>query len=67
MCVPAVYRESKGLSIIEALANGVPVVQPAHARLNLFDEARYRCLRRCDINLSTWDEPSRIANMGAQI
>jgi len=30
MSVPAVYRESKGLSIIEALANGVPVVQPAH-------------------------------------
>lgn len=30
MSVPAVYRESKGLSILEALANGVPVVQPAH-------------------------------------
>lgn len=30
MSVPAVYRESKGLSIIEAMANGVPVVQPAH-------------------------------------
>ena len=28
--VPTVYRESKGLSIIEALANGVPVVQPHH-------------------------------------
>ncbi len=28
--VPTVYRESKGLSILEALANGVPVVQPAH-------------------------------------
>lgn len=28
--VPTVYRESKGLSIIEALANGVPVVQPKH-------------------------------------
>ena len=28
--VPTVYRESKGLSIIEALANGVPVVQPQH-------------------------------------
>ena len=28
--VPTVYRESKGLSIIEALANGVPVVQPRH-------------------------------------
>ncbi len=28
--VPTVYRESKGLSIIEALANGVPVIQPLH-------------------------------------
>ena len=28
--VPTIYRESKGLSIIEALANGVPVVQPQH-------------------------------------
>ena len=29
-CVPTVYRESKGLSVLEALANGVPVVQPRH-------------------------------------
>ena len=28
--VPTVYRESKGLSIIESLANGVPVAQPQH-------------------------------------
>lgn len=28
--VPTVYQESKGLSILEALANGVPVVQPQH-------------------------------------
>ncbi len=28
--VPTVYGESKGLSIIESLANGVPVVQPQH-------------------------------------
>lgn len=28
--VPTVYREPKGLSILEAMANGVPVVQPAH-------------------------------------
>ena len=28
--VPTVYHESKGLSIIESLANGVPVVQPRH-------------------------------------
>ncbi len=29
-CVPTVYPESKGLSIIEAMACGVSVVQPAH-------------------------------------
>jgi glycosyltransferase involved in cell wall biosynthesis len=28
--VPTTYKESKGLSILEALANGVPVVQPSH-------------------------------------
>ncbi|MCY4404715.1 MAG: glycosyltransferase family 4 protein [Candidatus Poribacteria bacterium] len=28
--VPTVYRESKGLPVLEALANGVPVVQPEH-------------------------------------
>jgi glycosyltransferase involved in cell wall biosynthesis len=30
MSVPTVYRESKGLSILEALANGVAVVLPSH-------------------------------------
>ena len=30
MSVPAVYRESKGLSVLEAWANAVPVVLPAH-------------------------------------
>lgn len=30
MSVPTVYRESKGLSVLEALANAVPLVQPAH-------------------------------------
>ena len=28
--VPTVYRESKGLPALEAMANGVPVVQPRH-------------------------------------
>ena len=28
--VPTVYREPKGLFVLEALANGVPVVQPRH-------------------------------------
>ena len=30
LSVPTTYRESKGLYILEALANGVPVVQPRH-------------------------------------
>ena len=32
MClsVPTTYREPKGLYVLEALANGVPVVQPRH-------------------------------------
>jgi glycosyltransferase involved in cell wall biosynthesis len=30
MAVPTIYRESKGLSALEALANGVPIVVPAH-------------------------------------
>lgn len=30
LCVPTVYQESKGLSVLEALAVGVPVVLPAH-------------------------------------
>jgi glycosyltransferase involved in cell wall biosynthesis len=30
MCVPTVYRESKGLPALEAMANAVPVVLPDH-------------------------------------
>jgi glycosyltransferase involved in cell wall biosynthesis len=30
MSLPTVYRESKGLPVLEALANAVPVVLPAH-------------------------------------
>ncbi|HUY36628.1 MAG TPA: glycosyltransferase family 4 protein [Pirellulales bacterium] len=30
MCLPTVYRESKGISVLESLANAVPVVVPAH-------------------------------------
>src|SRR5207249_9359200 len=30
LSVPTTYREPKGLYVLEALANGTPVVQPAH-------------------------------------
>ncbi len=30
LCVPTVYREPKGLYVLEAWANGVPVLLPAH-------------------------------------
>src|SRR4029079_10839328 len=30
LSVPTEYREPKGLYVLEALANGVPVVQPRH-------------------------------------
>jgi len=30
LSVPTTYREPKGLYVLESLANGVPVVQPAH-------------------------------------
>src|SRR5207249_3753720 len=30
LSVPTTYREPKGIYILEALANGVPVVQPRH-------------------------------------
>ncbi len=30
MAVPTIYRESKGISVLEAWANAVPVVLPAH-------------------------------------
>ncbi len=30
MCVPTEYRDPKGIFLLEAMANGVPVVAPAH-------------------------------------
>jgi glycosyltransferase involved in cell wall biosynthesis len=39
LSVPTVYREPKGLYILEAMANGVPVVQPRHGSFPEWIEA----------------------------
>lgn len=49
MCLPTVYRESKGLSVVEALANAVPVVLPRHGAFpELIEDTRGGLL--CDPN-----------------
>jgi glycosyltransferase involved in cell wall biosynthesis len=39
LSVPTTYREPKGLYVLEALANGVPVVQPRHGSFGELIEA----------------------------
>jgi glycosyltransferase involved in cell wall biosynthesis len=39
LSVPTTYREPKGLYVLEALANGVPVVQPRHGSFSELIEA----------------------------
>jgi len=39
LSVPTVYREPKGLYLLEAMANGVPVVQPRHGTFPEITEA----------------------------
>jgi glycosyltransferase involved in cell wall biosynthesis len=75
--VPTVYREPKGLSILEALANGVPVVQPAHGSFPELLEATHGGLLFTPGNLdelaALWeqllqqpDERLRLATLGQQ-
>jgi glycosyltransferase involved in cell wall biosynthesis len=39
LSVPTAYREPKGLYVLEALANGIPVVQPDHGAFRELIEA----------------------------
>jgi glycosyltransferase involved in cell wall biosynthesis len=55
MSVPTPYREPKGLYVLEALANGVPVVQPAHGSFPELVEATGGGL------LVTPDDPADLA------
>ena len=72
MALPTVYHESKGLSVFEALANGVPVVLPAHGTFPgiieqtqggvLYDPARPDGLARQLKQLAL--DPQRAAELG---
>ena len=77
LSVPTVYREPKGLSILEALANGVPVVQPAHGAFPELLEATQGGLLfepgNLDDLVAKWeslllhpDERLRLATVGQQ-
>ena len=73
MSLPTVYRESKGLSVLEALANAVPVVLPNHGSFPeiirttgggmLFaadhPEALAEALRQVLLNPADWAERGR--------
>lgn len=72
--VPTVYQESKGLSILEAQANGVPVVQPRHGTFPetlavtqggiLFEPESADALANALLEL--YHDPARRAKLGAQ-
>ena len=74
LSVPTTYREPKGLYVLEALANGVPVVQPRHGAFPelleatggglLVDPGDTTVLARAFRTLM--DEPDRRAELGRQ-
>jgi glycosyltransferase involved in cell wall biosynthesis len=61
LCVPTVYREPKGLYVLEALANGIAVVQPRHGSFPELIEATGGGL------LVNPDDPQDLANTLRQL
>ncbi len=74
LSVPSGYHEPKGLYLLEAMASGVPVVQPNHGAFpELIDRTGGGLLasseRPWDIAdgiLELWRDPARAAAMGAR-
>jgi glycosyltransferase involved in cell wall biosynthesis len=72
LSVPSRYVEPKGLYLLEALANGVPVVQPRHGSFPeiieatggglLFEPGNAGAL--AEAILSLWKDPARAVEMG---
>ncbi len=74
LSVPSGYHEPKGLYLLEAMASGVPVVQPNHGAFpELIDRTGGGLLARserpediADAILELWRDPARAAAMGAR-
>jgi glycosyltransferase involved in cell wall biosynthesis len=74
LSVPSGYHEPKGLYLLEAMASGVPVVQPNHGAFpELIDRTGGGLLARseqpwdiADAVLELWRDPARAAAMGAR-
>lgn len=74
LSVPSSYHEPKGLYLLEAMASGVPVVQPNHGAFpEMIERTGGGLLARsekpsdlADAILELWGDPERAAAMGAR-
>jgi glycosyltransferase involved in cell wall biosynthesis len=74
LCVPATYDEPKGIFLLEAMANGVPVVQPRRGAFpEILEKTHGGILVEPDDTASLaqgifrlWKDPALVAQLGAQ-
>jgi glycosyltransferase involved in cell wall biosynthesis len=74
LSVPSGYHEPKGLYLLEAMASGVPVVQPNHGAFpEMLQKTGGGLLARseqpadiADALMDIWRDPARAAEMGAR-
>jgi len=74
LCVPATYDEPKGIFLLEAMANGVPVIQPRRGAFpEILEKTRGGILVEPDDTTSLaqgifrlWKDPALVAQLGAQ-
>jgi glycosyltransferase involved in cell wall biosynthesis len=74
LCVPATYDEPKGIFLLEAMANGVPVVQPRRGAFpEILEKTGGGILVEPDDPASLaqgifrlWKDPALLAQLGAQ-
>lgn len=72
LSVPSGYHEPKGLYLLEAMACGVPVVEPAHGAFpEIIERTKGGILARSESGtdvaaaiLELWQQPERAAELG---